>query len=73
MDTIEHIRVWLGNYQTYIEKMTTYLSQFPDSAEAQQFMNTLYQIDPKFQVANITMHDLLNDASSLWMNFGQWY
>ena len=57
----------------YLDKLANFLSNFPESSEAQNIMNTLYQIDPKFQVANITMQDLFSDAAGLWSSFGQWY
>lgn len=63
MNTIEDIRVWLGNYQVYVNALSNYLNNnFPNSPAAQNIMNNLYQIDPKFQTANITFHDLWTDA-----------
>jgi len=31
LNTIEDIRIWLGNYQIYLDKVRDYLSLFPDT------------------------------------------
>lgn len=54
MNTIEDIRIWLSNYQVYQNALINYLNQFPNSTAAQNLMNNLYQVDPKFLSANIT-------------------
>lgn len=39
LNTLEDIRVWIGNYQVYLDKAKNYLLNFPDSDAAQAAMN----------------------------------
>ena len=69
MNTIEDLRRWIGFYGDYLDTLRDYLGNLHNTEFANNFMNQLYTIDPKFRDANITFIDLMRDGQELLKNF----
>jgi hypothetical protein len=74
METFEDIRIWIGNYQLYVDALKKYVTEeFPNTPLHQDIWNVINQTDSRLIATNITYPELLNDFGGLWNNFITWY
>jgi hypothetical protein len=73
METFDDIRLWLGNYQQYVDALRKYVNEFPNTPLYQDIWNVINQTDSRLIATNITYPELLNDFGGIFNSFIGWY
>jgi hypothetical protein len=73
LQTIDDLRIWLTNHQTFLMTLQSFVGDFENSAIEAQIRDAINKVDPRLINSNVTFPELMSDFQQIFMHFGDWF
>lgn len=73
LKTIDDLRIWLTNHQTFLTQLQGLVGDFQNSELEGKIVEAINRVDPRLINSNVTFPELMSDFQAIFMHFGDWF